>query len=330
MHLRVDNVDVAAVSAALPPTSIELADLSGEFGAQEVKRICASTGINAVRVAGELTTADLCAAAARRVLEGARIDRESIEAVVVVTQTPDDLMPGVSFEVHKRLGLSHDCAVFDINHGCSGYVYGLLQAASLVSAGCRRVLLCTGDVVTKIVEPSDRKVRMVFGDAGSATIVERGAGRLDFCFWSDGRGNDVLRTPAAYGAVGTMPNRIAMDGNEVMRFALSHVPPLVEKLLRVTNVEREAVSLYGLHQANQFMVSYLTKLLGVREELVPSYLADVGNTGPSSIPLLLAARAHELPTSMGHALLCGFGVGLSIGAVLLNLSSTRFFSPHAQ
>lgn len=327
MHLSIENVKLTAVTGALPSTMLNMADLANVFGSDDVKRIRLSTGIHSVRLGGSLSTADLCEAAARRVIEAAGIEAQSIDGLVLVTQTPDDLMPGSAFEVHKRLNLSRDCVVFDVNHGCSGYIYGLLQAAGLIAAGCHRVLLCTGDVISNVLDPEDRKVRMVFGDGGSASIVERGDSPFDFAFWSDGNGNVSLKTAATYKEAGDRIGHLYMDGNEVMRFALTHVPPVIEGILRRTNTRRDAISLYGLHQANQFMISYLRKLMHLQESVVPTFLENIGNTGPSSIPLLLSARANEMALSQGPALLCGFGVGLSIGAVLLDLSRTKFITP---
>ncbi|WHH49960.1 hypothetical protein QFA96_18525 [Pseudomonas sp. Ap32] len=135
MKVGLAGVRIAALTAALPEQRLALTELAGEFGAQEVKRIIHSTGIETVRIAGSLTTGALCEAAARHLLACSGKAAADIDAVVVVTQTPDDLMPGVAVQLQQRLGLSEHCVAFDINYGCSGYIYGLYQAAMLIRAG---------------------------------------------------------------------------------------------------------------------------------------------------------------------------------------------------
>jgi 3-oxoacyl-[acyl-carrier-protein] synthase-3 len=330
MILSLDQVRVSAVAAALPARTLDMSSLAAEYGELETRRIVESTGIRAVRVAEGLSTGDLCEAAARRLFAQARVRTEAIDAVVVVTQTPDDFMPGAAVSLQARLGLAQDCLAFDIDHGCSGYVYGLLQAAMLVRAGCRSVLLCTGDVTTKLLKPGERHVRMVFGDAASATLVEPGGGCIDFACWTDGGGVGHLRTPIDYTNSAHAAARVGhlhMNGNEVMNFALSRVPPLVDALLAHCRLDRAALGLVALHQANQFMLRYLRKILKLTAEQTPIGLADVGNTGPSSIPLLLSTGLGFPERAREQSLLCGFGIGLSIAAARLDLSATRCFAP---
>ncbi|CAH2922443.1 MAG: hypothetical protein CPSOU_4101 [uncultured Paraburkholderia sp.] len=168
MNTSLSGVAIRAVAAALPARTLSFSELEQSFGALEIKRITRSTGIHAVRVADALTTGDLCVAAGESLFDKAGIDRSSIDGLVVVTQTPDFAMPATSALVANRLGMRRDVVTFDINHGCSGYVYGLYQGAMLVTTGgCTRVLVCTGDVITKLLNHDDRHVRLVFGDAAA-------------------------------------------------------------------------------------------------------------------------------------------------------------------
>lgn len=330
MIVSIDGVRVSAITAALPETKLDMASLAAEHGELEIRRIVESTGIRSVRVAGGLSTGDLCTAAAEHLFMHAQVDTAAIDAVVAVTQTPDDFMPGAAVGLQARLGLSGECLAFDIDYGCSGYVYGLLQACLLVQAGCRSVLVCTGDVTTKLIKPGDRHVQMVFGDAASASLVEAGDGRIDFACRTDGRGAAHLRTPIEYesGPLGSARvGHLHMSGNEVMNFALSRVPPLIDSLLAHCGIEREALDLVALHQANQFMLRYLRKIMKLSAEQTPIALSDVGNTGPSSIPLLLALGHGLDARPLKQSLLCGFGIGLSLAAARLDLSTTRLIAP---
>ncbi|SEK00937.1 ketoacyl-ACP synthase III [Paraburkholderia diazotrophica] len=331
MNASLRGVAIHAVAAALPARALPLSELEHLFGALEVKRIARSTGINAVRVAGALTTGDLCVAAGESLFAQTDVDRASIDGVVVVTQTPDFAMPATSALVAHRLGMRHNVVTFDVNCGCSGYIYGLYQGAMLVSAGgCGRVLVCTGDVITKLLNPDDRHVRLVFGDAATATLVERGSDTLDFAFWTDGAGSRFLNTPMHYGdALGESVRwgHLHMDGAGVMNFALERVPRAIGEFLRRHGVRMAEVPVFLLHQANQFMLEYLAKRLGVTRSKVPVNVGQVGNTGPSSIPLCLALDATERALAHDGAVACGFGVGLSVGVARLPLANSIVVPP---
>lgn len=330
MIVSFEKVRVSAITAALPAQKLKMDTLGAQYGDLEVRRIVESTGIQAVRVAGSLSTGDLCEAAARHLLTETNVSVQAVDAIVVITQTPDNFMPGVAVDLQSRLGVSQDCFAFDINYGCSGYVYGLLQACMLVQAGCRSVLLCTGDTTTKLLKPNDRSVQMVFGDAASASLIEAGEGRLDFACRTDGNGSAHLKTPIVYTngpSAAAQVGHLHMSGNDVMNFALACVPPLIDTLLDHCRIDRSALGIVAFHQANQFMLRYLRKIMKLTAEQTPIDLAEVGNTGPSSIPLLLSGRRGISELCREHSLLCGFGVGLSIAAVLLDLSMTRCFTP---
>lgn len=323
MLLKTSNVTVEAVTYALPKNVLNLADMAE---VTDFNRIVATTGINSVHVADEMTTGDIVEISANKLITSMNINRNEIDGLILVTQTPDHLMPGTSFELHKRLKLSNSCVVFDINHGCSGYIYGLYLASNLINSGCKRVLLCTGDIISKFLDLSDRKVRMVFGDGASASFITQGSNNFSFSFWSSGSGNDKLVTPAAYSHLDELQN-LFMDGNEIMKFALANVPKIVEELLSESGMKKDDINLFGFHQANKFIVEYISKLLKIKKELTPIFLKNVGNTGPSSIPIMLTNYLNDKNYSVEKSLLCGFGVGLSIGAVILNLSETKFIAP---
>jgi 3-oxoacyl-[acyl-carrier-protein] synthase-3 len=331
MKVSLPLVRLSAVTACLPARAQSMVDMARDFGELEVRRIVHSTGVEAVRVAGELTTGDLCFAAARHLLTLTGTTPDSIDAVVVVTQTPDDLMPGVGVQLQYRLSLPKEVVAFDINYGCSGYVYGLYQAAMLVRAGgCRRVLLCTGDVTSKLLNSGDRHVRMVFGDAASASLVETGNDQFDFVIRSDGGGRGHLNTPMRYAQSAESSGQLGqlhMNGAEIMRFALDAVPPLVDELLDFCRLRKSDIRLFAMHQANGFMLNYLRKCMGLERGTMPIDVRDVGNTGPSSIPLLLSRGAQRQDGLPDAGVLCGFGVGLSLAAARVDLRHTRCIPP---
>jgi 3-oxoacyl-[acyl-carrier-protein] synthase-3 len=328
------NLRIAAVAAALPGQRLELQSLASTATEAEIARIIRTTGIGAVRVAAaDVRASDLCVAAARALFAAVEVDRSAIDAVVFVSQTPDRIMPATSATLQSRLELSPAVATFDVNGGCAGYIYGLLQAALLVSAGCRRVLLCSGDTVTRLIHPEDRALRMLFGDAGSATLLESGHSTAMFAVHTDGAGAETLLVPrsdeqALAQRIGARPGLLHMNGGEVMNFALRVVPEVIAEVCQLRGWKESDIGLIGLHQANEFLLRYVRRKLAVSEDAVPGAVDDAGNTGPASIPLLLTRVGSRFSAERRQrSLLCGFGVGLSWGAAALDLGTTQFVTP---
>ncbi len=346
MNCIFQNIEVRGVAAALPAQVLELSSLSAEYGAVEVQRIIASTGVEAVRVApSNVTASDLCECAARELLRGMNVSPADVDGIVFVSQTPDYILPATSVTLQHRLGLPTGVPAFDIPYGCSGYIYGLFQAALLIHSGaCRQVLVCAGDTILRFINPKDRSVRMVFGDAGSATLVARGTGTAAFTIYSDGSGAEQLIIPAGGCRLpkssATAKESVAADGNtrsaenifmngaEIMNFALREVPKVIDEVLALAGWPKESVGIYGLHQANKFMVDYLAKKARLPKGSAPVGMARTGNAGPASIPQMLTAVRDEFPPERrARAVFCGFGVGLSWGACAVELGSTVILPP---
>jgi len=336
------QIRITGVATVLPAQTVELSALTDQFEADYLERAIASTGVRRIRVAApEQCASDLCAEAAQRLLAALSVDPATVDGLVFVTQTPDWIIPATSPHLQHRLGLPTTAATYDLNFGCSGYVLGLLQAAMLLQSGCARVLVCTGDTFSRYVHPQDKAMRMVIGDAGNATLVERGEDQLAIVTGSDGSGADYLIIPAGGSRRPRTPEtaeaslrpdgnirsdeNIFMDGMQVMRFALTTAPQVIEETLALAGWAKEAVGYFILHQANKLIVDSIRKKLRVPEAAVPVVLRDTGNTGPSSIPLALNLLAPETPAARWRqTILCGFGIGLSYGAVAANLAQTHF------
>lgn len=341
------SFEIVAISSAVPMNKLELKDLSDCFSELEIKKIIRTTGISSVRISSEdITASDLCFESAEKLIIETKIPRSSIGALIFVSQTPDYKLPQTSHILQSRLGLNKETYCIDIPLGCSGYIHGLLQASLLLNSGCcNYALVLAGDTTSKMINNLDRSLRMVFGDAGSATLVKIGNENSVFSINSDGSGADQLIIPAG-GArtpitLETSIVKIAEDGNMrsnedlymdgigIFNFAINEVPPMFERLINEANWKREEVGTVVFHQANKFMIDYLRKRMNLKSIQVPIDIEIYGNTGPSTIPLLLSNKGNSLGEfqKLEKTILLGFGVGLSWAGVTCNLKDTHFIEP---
>ena len=311
------TVQILHVAAHLPEPILGNDELAGRFAGWTADKILAKTGIRSRRVCPLAQTAgDLAEAAARALPKGAL---EGVEALIFCTQSPDWLLPATACTLQHRLGLGTSCAAFDLNQGCSGYIYALGMATALISSGqAARVLVLTADTYTRFCDPADRTTVPLFGDAGTATVVGAGPGTGTgvgpFVYGTDGSGASDL----VYHASACRPHAdrwLRMDGAKVFAFAMRRVPEAVAAVLAKAGLQDSDIDLYVLHQATRFLIEALATRLGVSQERLAIHLEEVGNTVSSSIPLTLAAWSQDQRLRAGmRLLLVGFGVGYSWGA----------------
>jgi 3-oxoacyl-[acyl-carrier-protein] synthase-3 len=325
-----DGVALRGIVSAAPRRVVDNSAFVERFGAQAVAEVVKMIGVERRRIAPpEQTTADLCFEAAKVLLQRLGWGADSIDGLIFVSQTPDYRLPATACALHARLGLPLHCQAFDVGMGCSGYVYGLWLAATLVRAGLKRVLVLAGDTSSRLVDPNDRSTAILFGDAGSATAVEADAeaATMRFRLGSDGAGARHLVVPQGAYRTGDTDERwgaefdpafLYMDGAEVFSFTLKAVPRLVRETLDDAGLAPTDVDAYALHQANRFMLKHLAKKIGAGEDRVPINIERFGNTSSATIPLLLTSDLSErLTTSPSRLMLVGFGVGFSWGAALV-------------
>ena len=332
----IQGVRLAGVASAVPAASYPVTDAASVFGAEDVQKISQSTGIERRHLsAGKLCTSDLCVAAARRLLSDLKWELDSVDAVIMVSQTFDfNCVPATSCTVQMRLGLSTKCAAFDVALGCSGHVYGLWIAASLLAAsGMSRVLLLAGDMASRTCSPLDRATALLFGDAGTATALERDASakEMTFSLGTDGSGWKNLIIPGggfrnprdektsvmvrAEGNNIRSAENVLMDGAEVFAFTLREVGPMVNEVLVKAGWSREDVDFFVFHQANEFMLKHLAKSMKIPIAKVPLSLREYGNTSSASIPLTISSKLREEVGAKALRLVIGgFGVGYSWAA----------------
>lgn len=317
---------IGPIAMYLPPTVEDNRRLGAEFPKWDMDLIMAKTGVYARHIAApDQCASDLGVAAAERLFAEQQVDRQSIDFLLLCTQTPDYPLPTTACLVQDRLGLPTSVGALDFNLGCSGFVYGLSLADGLIRSGAaRRVLLITAETYSKYIDRTDRSLRTIFGDGAAATLVEAAdePSLGSFVFGTDGRLADALMVAeggARPKAQAMQPRKrkrwasaLYMDGPELVRYSLEVVPPLVERVLANAGWGRGEVDLYLLHQATTFMLDHLRSRLHLSEEQAPEDLRDYGNTVSSTIPILINdLRASGRLRPGKRTLMIGFGVGFS-------------------
>lgn len=333
----IDGVALAGIVACVPERRETVEDLAARFGEDAARRIAKATGIEARHlVPPHQCTSDLAEAAARRLLDRLGWDAASVDLLVMVTQTHDHIMPASGFRLHHRLGLGKGAAVLDLTLGCSGYVYGLWTAAAMLkAAGGRRALLIAGDTTSRVLDPDDRTVSPLFGDAATATAldIDSAARPMAFALGSDGAGAPYLTVRGGALREPDAPAHLFMDGTQVFAFTLREVPDNVRAVLDLAGWGMEAVDHLVLHQANAQMIRHLAQKLGATPAQTVLGLAGFGNTSSASIPLALASElGAPLRSGAARLLLSGFGVGWSWGSAAvtagpLAVCETMLLSP---
>lgn len=318
----VKNVAISGMACAVPQTRQGNDVFNRTFGCEQMAKFEKMVGVCERRVVapGE-STADLAYLSAMRLREAGRWSKGDVDAVVFVSQTPSHQLPATACDLQARLGITKDCLAFDINLGCSGFVYGVFVAASLLQMdGVRKVILLGGDTITKITLPNDSSAAPLFGDAGFATILvrEEQAAEIRYAFMTDGSGATVIAAPHG--------GNLKMDGMEVFNFTINEVPNLIKEELQCLGVTPSDIDYLVLHQANKFVLKQVAMLTGFPMKKVPVSMDRYGNTSSASIPLTLCdMKERDSSLAMSNVLMSGFGVGLSWGTLAMNFNFESCF-----
>ncbi|HVP52348.1 MAG TPA: ketoacyl-ACP synthase III [Terriglobales bacterium] len=329
-----------AIASYLPAGTLTNEELARQLGGWDAPKILEKTGIAVRHIAapGECSS-DLGVAAAERLFETGASAPADIDFLLFCTQSPDYFLPTTACLVQERLGLRLDCGALDFNQGCSGFVYGLSLAKSLIETGhAANVLLITAETYSKFINRRDRSVRTIFGDGAAATLLSAVESEREligpFIFGTDGRGARELIVPAGglrqpvgcEQTVETEDSRgnwrsernLYMNGPEVYRFTVETVPPLLEQLLQKSGWAVEDVDHFIFHQANKFMLDRLRARTPIPEEKFWVDMEDCANTVSSTIPIALEKAHCRGRIRAGHRLaLVGFGVGYSWAGAMI-------------
>ena len=329
---------IRALSYYLPETVVSNEDLVREFPEWTVEKVAAKVGVLVRHVAAENETAgDLAERAARRLFEEYQISPGEIDFILLCTQSPDYFLPSTACILQHKLGIPTSAGALDFSLGCSGCVYGLAMAKSLIAGGvARNVLLITAETYNKYIHPQDKGNRSIFGDGAAACLISRdGFAEIgNFVLGTDGSGADSLivgtgaarnRCPSGVEMTDEdgythREDYLYMNGGKVFNFTLEVVPPLIKEVLSSNQLAGSEADYYILHQANRFMLNTLRKVCAIPKEKFYLNLEHVGNTVSSTVLIGLKECFDQGVLTPGmNVLLAGFGVGLSWGGTMLSI-----------
>lgn len=337
-----NDIGIRAIAACVPADVEDNTDLGYLLSDEEIEKAIHNVGIKQKHISNkEVCASDLCFMAAEKLINDNSINKDSIDALIFISQTSDYHQPATAPILQHRLGLQKTTLSFDVNLACSGYVYGLSIAFSFASqSGCGRVLLLVGETMSKIVSQYDKEAKPLFGDAGTATLIEKGCfGQSFFSLNSDGSGADIMmipaggfRNPASKEAHemesdqnGNKRNKyhFRMDGMGVFNFGMREEPKDIKHILSISGLTVDQIDLVIFHQANRFMTDFFAKRLKISAEKIPYSLEKFGNTSSASIPLTIVSELIDNYPRRERVLLSGFGAGLSWGSVILDLKNCK-------
>ena len=348
MNLKFKNKKITGILTILPEKEIKFEEEidNYEFSHKQSMKLKLVMGFNKRRVVNEGTTiSDLCVFGLNYLFEQKLLNKEDIDALILVTQSPDHFMPATSHIIHGRLGLKQDIYLDDITQGCAGYSFGLNKAFMLLEQEeIKKVVVLNADIMSTKVSVKDRSSGPLTGDGAAITIVENDtSGNIIYgTVKAEGAGADALIIPAGgfrlpsneetgklikdkagnYKAL----DHIDMKGDEVFNFVQREVPPMVDSLLEKAGVKKEEVDYFMFHQPNKFMVKQLSNVMDLPEEKMPNNLVEnFGNSASVTIPALISLNlSDKIKKESFLVCLSGFGNGLSWSSLLMKIGNLNF------
>jgi 3-oxoacyl-[acyl-carrier-protein] synthase-3 len=334
--LKFNNASIAGIVTMVGDKRVSFMDSYKDYALteKEALRIAKIIGLDTrYIVTGSETTSDLCYFSAKKLLSELSVEAKKLDGLIFVSQTPDFSSPATAISLQNRLGMKKNSMCFDIRLGCSGFVYGLSTAFSYIDAGLEAVLLCVGDVASKIVKSNDHTVAPLMGDAGSAILIRRRPSESFFTLNSDGSGYDALIIPNSgirhEKRFSESPSYLQMNGAEVFNFTIKEVPKMVENTLSFSGKMPDEIDFFVLHQPNQYILKNIINRMEISPGKIPHKTQSVyGNQNSASIPgTINGFLSNDYSNREITSFFGGFGVGLSWGAAVL--VTDRIYCPKA-
>ncbi|OGT41728.1 MAG: hypothetical protein A3F13_08760 [Gammaproteobacteria bacterium RIFCSPHIGHO2_12_FULL_40_19] len=337
----IQHIDIKGIAAAVPKKKESNWDYD-QLTTAEKKLLIKYTGVESRRIATEgITTSDLCFHAAEKLIKSLNWNKEDIDILIFLSQSSDYYLPATSVILQHRLGLPKNCMAFDINLGCSGYVYGLSVISSIMSASSlKKGLLLMGDVSSVSCSKEDKSTYPLFGDAGTATALDldNSAGKMTFQLNSAGShhksiiipdgglrnlvSKDSFTVKQVSDGIKRADINLALNGLDVFDFCITEVPKSIKAFFELNGTQEKDYDHFLMHQANKLMNETIRKKLKFKPEKVPYSIQQFGNTSSASIPLTIVTQMKEqVENNFVNLLLAGFGVGFSWGIGSLSLKN---------
>jgi 3-oxoacyl-[acyl-carrier-protein] synthase III len=348
MNLKYKNKEIGGILTIIPANEVKFEDEMANYSSSAAKsmKLKLAMGYDRHCIVGEgVCISDLLIHGMNWLFDNNHLSKDEIDAMVVVTQSPDYIMPPTSNVIQGKLGLKHDMVCLDINQGCAGYIIGLMQSFMLLEQDeINCVALLNADVLSRKVSKRDRNSNPLIGDGASVTIVRKSEKEtvIHGFIKMDGTGADALMIPAGgfripyseetsvmtediAGNFRSLEN-LVMKGDEVFNFVQREVPPMIDQLLERAGSAREDVDFYMFHQPNRFMLQKLADKLGISYDKMPNnVVSSFGNASGVTIPLNISYNIGEsLLTGELNICMAGFGVGLTWAALLMRLGNLKF------
>jgi 3-oxoacyl-[acyl-carrier-protein] synthase-3 len=341
---------IAGILTVLPPTERTFLEDMKAFDFPEAKslKLKLVMGFDKHRlVASETCTSDLSVFGMKYLIDRGLLHPETIDGLVLVTQSPDYFMPPTSSIIQGRLGLKQDMLCLDINQGCAGFVVGLVQAfLMLEQESVRQVVVINADVLSRRVSPKDKNSYPLIGDAAAITLVEKTSDEhpIHANVKMDGTRYDALMIPAGGFRLPSTPetatlesvgennwrskDHLSMNGTAVFNFVQTEVPPMIDELLRAAGLSLTEIDYFMFHQPNRFMLEKLADKMGVAYERMPNNIVEhFGNASGATIPTNVTFNLSSLLTERALRLcFAGFGVGLTWASMVMRAGPLDFCS----
>jgi 3-oxoacyl-[acyl-carrier-protein] synthase-3 len=342
--LKFKGIGISAMAGAVPKQIIDNLNYTERFPMEQVKAVVEKIGVRYRRFADKNTcSSDLCFAAAQKLIYDNNISRDEIDLLVFISQTPDYRMPATSITLQHRLGLSNSCIAFDINLGCSAFMYGLSVVYSMMQSGIiRKALLLDGETRSKVYSPKDRRSAFLFGDGAVAALIERNSkfGETTFSLNSDGSRADLIMIKAGgyrhMSSPETLKERVVdeygnirsdengdMKGGDVFNFVIREIPRDIKSTIAESGKSVDEIDYFCFHQANNFINSYIAKKMKLDVTKIPHTIEKFGNTSSVSVPLTIVSELKNKLAGNKTLMLSAFGVGMTWATGIVSFADTK-------
>lgn len=334
-----ENVGITALAGCVPKTIIDNYHYDLDiFPEEDVRKVVDKIGVYERRFADEKTcSSDLCYAAAEQLISDNDINRDEIDLVVFVSQTSDYRMPATAILLQHRLQLPMSTIAFDVNLGCSGFLFGLSIVYSFMEKqGLRKALLLNGETRSKVYNRRDRRSAFIFGDAGVAALIERDEkfGESHFSLNTDGSRGDLIMIPGGgyrnMSSLETLREKVVdeygnircdengyMNGDDVFNFVIVEIPKDIKRLMAVSGEDIQTMDYYVFHQANTFINNFIAKKMKLDKTKIPWSIHKYGNTSSVSVPLTIISELHNKMEGHKKLMMSAFGVGMAWATAII-------------